>query len=344
LADDFAVRAWLFIAAIWACCALLSGQNTAAPDAYSRGKAALDAKRYAEAESALAEAEAASPGNTNALALRAKALIHLNEFEQARSCLNNYLRVHSKSADAKYLLGYVLFRLNKPSESLAIYTSAAVLQRPTPDDFKIVGLDYVLLNDYLDAVRWLERSVSEAPNDAESLYYLGRAYYVQNAFDKAIAAFHKALELKPDDAKAENNLGLALEGKNELEAAESAYRKAIRMGEDLRQPNAEPYTNLAELLSHGERDREALSLVEEAEHLGGKTARTEQIRGQILTAQNKLPQAEAAFRAALAVKPENGALHYLLARVLKREGKLDDAEKEFAASKALTASRSATPN
>jgi hypothetical protein len=65
--------------------------------------------------------------------------------------------------------------MNKPRESLAMYTVAATLQRPTAEDFKIVALDYVLLSDYTDALQWLEQSVSEAPNEVETVY-LGRAY------------------------------------------------------------------------------------------------------------------------------------------------------------------------
>jgi len=320
------------------------GQSVDANDFYSRGKAALDAKRYAEAEEALAKAESSSPGTTNAQALRAKALIHLNQFEEAQRCLANYLKAHPDSADAKYLLAYVLFRENRPSESLGMYTAAAALQRPTAEDFKIVGLDYVLLNDHSDAVRWLERSVSEGPNDAEATYYLGRAYYVQNNFDKAIAAFQRTLQLDPQHAKAENNLGLALAAENQTGAAETAYRKAIQMGNASEAKSDQPYINLAELLSHTDHQAEALSLLDEAERIGGKSKQTEELRGQILFAQNRLKDAEVAFRVAVSMKPDDGALHYLLGRVLRREGKLADAEKEFAESKALNSTPSSTPN
>jgi tetratricopeptide (TPR) repeat protein len=162
-------------------------------DAYTRGKAPLDRKNYAEAANALSQAEAQAPGTTNALALQAKALIHLDQYEQAEHCLRDYPKLHPRSPDSIFLLGYVLFRRNHPRESLAMYTAAAALQRPTAEDFKIIGLDYVLLNDYSDAVRWLERSIAEGSNDAEAFYYLGRAYYVQNFFDNAVAAFEQAL-------------------------------------------------------------------------------------------------------------------------------------------------------
>ena len=323
---------------------ILWAQAPATDDFYNRGKIALEAKHYEEADAALTQAEARSPGTTNALALRAKALIHLNQFEQAQHCLDEYLKTHPDSADAKYLLGYVLFRRNMASESLGMYTAAAAVQRPTAEDFKIVGLDYVLLNDNPDAIRWLERSVSEGPSDPEAIYYLGRAYYVQNNFDKAIAAFQRSLELHPEYAKAEDNLGLAFAAKNQPGLAEAAYRKAIQMGEASRERSDQAYINLAELLSHTERQTEALSLLDEAERIGGKSDHEEELRGHILLGQNQLKDAEAAFRAAVSMKPDNGALHYLLGRVLKREGKLDDAEKEFAQSKALGATHSSMPN
>lgn len=341
------MRWWLLTIAILECSAsahIFGVQAPEADDFYNRGKAALEAQHYEEAEQAFAQADAHSPGTTNALALRAKALIHLDEFDEADRCLNNYLRTHATSVDAKYLLAYVLFRRNMPRESLGMYTAAAGLERPTAGDFKIIGLDYVLLNDNPDAIRWLERSVTEGPRDAEARYYLGRAYYVQNDFDKAIATFEQALQLNPQYAKAENNLGLAFAAKNQPERAEAAYRKAIQMAEDLREKSDQPYINLAELLTHTDQQAEALSLLQKAEEISGKSDHAEELRGQILLAQNQLKDAEAAFRAAVSMKPDDGALHYLLGRVLKREGKLEDAEKEFAQSKALTKTQSSTPN
>ncbi|MGI9071694.1 MAG: tetratricopeptide repeat protein [Bryobacteraceae bacterium] len=341
-ASMIAVLGCLLLSLVY--CGLSATQIQPSKDAYTRGKTALDRKSYTEAAKALLQAEAQAPGTTNALALRAKALIHLDQYEEAEHCLRDYLKLHPRSPDAIFLLGYVLFRRNQPRESLAVYTGAAALQRPAAEDFKIVGLDYVLLSDYPDAVRWLERSVAEGPNDAEAFYYLGRAYYVQNFFDKAIAAFEQALRLDPQHAKAQNNLGLALAGRNQPDAAEAAYRKAIQIGHERGKPSEQPYINLAELLSHSNHESEALRLLETAEQIAGKSDRSEEVRGRILLAQNRLGEAETAFRNAIARRPSNGALHYLLGRVLKREGKSDDAEKEFAQTKTLLGTHSSLPD
>ncbi len=315
----------------------------ASQNAYQRGEAALNAKRYSEAEQDLAEAELAAPGKTDALALRAKALINLERFSDAEHCLRQYLQAHSDSADASYLLAYVLFREDRARDSLAEYTAAARLQRPRADDFKIVGLDYVLLNDIPDAIKWLQRSVAENPKDAEAVYHLGRAFYVQNSFDKAIVCFERALQLDPNYVKSENNLGLAYEGKNRLDLAEAAYRKAIAMENQTGTRSDQPFLNLADLLSRSGHNAEALTLLENADGVGGKSQRSAELRGRIFFAENRFPEAEAELRAAIASQPQDGALHYLLGRVLKREGKAGDAEKEFAQTRALLGTHSSAP-
>ena len=322
---------------------LCMAQAPPAERAYQRGSEALRQGRYSEAASALLDAESQTHGFKDALLLRAKALIHLGQYPEAEKSLRQYLEAHATSADAKFLLGYVLFRENQPEKSLAIYTAAAALQRPVPDDFKIVGLDYVLLNDYPDAIFWLERSVKENPQDAEAVYYLGRAYYAQNWFEKAIAAFQRALEINPLFGKAQNNLGLALYAQNKLDLAEQAYRRAIQLGEESGNRSEQPYINLGELLIDHNRAEEALVLLDAAREIAPTADRVEQLRGRALLSENRLEEAQAAFRAAIALKPDSGALHYQLGRVLRRLGRAEEAKLEFDRSKALLGTHSALP-
>lgn len=319
------------------------GAAEPAEAAYRQGLEAFRQKRYAEAAELLLPACTPAPGWKDALVMRAKALIQTNRYVEAEHALRDFLKYSGQAADAKFLLGYVLFRQNQPAESLAIYSAAAALQRPQPDDFKIVGLDYVLLNDYPEAMKWLERSVRENPADAEAVYYLGRAYYNQNWFDKAISAFQQAIKLNARYAKAHNNLGLALAAQNKLDLAELSYRQAIRIGEEDARKSEQPYINLAELLIDHTRVAEALDLLDTALQIDPKSDKVQQLRGRALLNQDRLPDAEAAFRAALALKPDSGALHYQLGRVLKRLGRNQEATREFERSKALLGTRSALP-
>jgi len=231
--------------------------------------------------------------------------------------------------------------VNQPRESLAAYTAAAALERPGADDLKIVGLDYVLLNDYPDAIRWLERSVAENPADVEAVYGLGRAYYTQNVFDRAIASFQQALKLDPRLGKAHNNLGLALAAQNHTEDAEAEYRRAIEVDQETGKRSEQPFINLAELLIDRNRIPEALRLLDTAKQIDPQSERIEPLRGRALLSVDRLEEAEAAFRAALAIH-ESGVLHYQLGRALKRLGKTEEASREFDRSKTLLGTHSAS--
>src|SRR5205807_3171840 len=130
---------------------------------------------------------------TDALLYQAKALVHLQDFAGAEHALRGYVRSHRDSSDALYMLGFVLNRENRPSDSLASYTQAAAITRPTADDLKIVGLDYVLLDDYADAIKWLEKAVALDGTSKDALYYLGRVYYMKARLGEARTAFQKIL-------------------------------------------------------------------------------------------------------------------------------------------------------
>jgi len=308
--------------------------------AYREAAAAFAHRDFAVAADQFAKAEEESPAATNALLQRAKALVHLDRYPEAEESLRRYIKDHSAAAEPQFLLGYVLFRRNQPRESLAAYTAAAAIQRPIADDFKIVGMDYVLLNDYPDAIRWLERSAKEDPRDAEVHYALGRAYYTQNSFDRAIASFEQALKLNPKLSKAENNLGLAFAAVSRYEDAEAAYRRAIQLDTDGGKPSEQPYLNLAELLLARDHAPESLRLLDTASKIDPKNVRIDELRGRALLSQNRLDEAAAAFRTAIAANPGNGSLHYQLARTLKRLGKDDEAAREFELSRTLLGANS----
>ncbi|HET8635426.1 MAG TPA: tetratricopeptide repeat protein, partial [Acidobacteriaceae bacterium] len=136
------------------CLIALSGivaQAQTTIDPYATGMAAFSAHQYAKAAPLFAAAEAANPGHSDALLYEGKSLANVNRFAEAEAVLRRYWSQHPQSADALYMLGFVLNREDKPKESLNTYTQAARLSTPKSDDLKVVALDYVMLNDYPDA-------------------------------------------------------------------------------------------------------------------------------------------------------------------------------------------------
>jgi Tfp pilus assembly protein PilF len=296
---------------------------------YARAVVAFQAGDYAAAADLFAKADTAAPGATDALICEAKSLVHLQDFSSSESALRHYIALHADSDEALYLLGFVLNRENKPKESLEIYTRAATLKTPTGDDLKIVGLDYVLLNDYADAIKWLEKAVELDPKNKDSWYYLGRAYYSRGQLPESRRAFLTALNLDPRDAKAENNLGLILESEAKPNEALEAYQHAIEWEKGTTHQSEQPYFNLGSLLLELDRASEAVAPLEKAVDLGTNNATCHLKLGTAYLRTNRLPEAQRELENAERLEPENAAIHYQLARLYKQMHQMDKAKIEF---------------
>ena len=152
----------------------------------------------------------------------------------------------------------MLHRQTRAKESLEVHTRAAAIAPPSADDLKIVGLNYVLLDDFGDAIRWLNKAVELDPKNRDAWYCLGRSYYTKAMIAEARKAFLRVLELNPEDAKAENNLGLIFETRGQPAAAIEAYQKAIAWQEKSGSLSEQPYVNLGNLLSEQGQTKEAI--------------------------------------------------------------------------------------
>jgi tetratricopeptide (TPR) repeat protein len=297
-------------------------------DDFDRGMSEFRAGNYSSAAALFAAAEAASPGTTDALLYQAKSLVHLENFAGAEGALRSYIPSHHDSSDALYMLGFVLNRENRPAESLATYTAAAAITRPRSDDLKIVGLDYVLLDDYPDAIKWLEKAVAFDATNKDAWYYLGRAYYTMARLKEAQKALETVLSLDPRDIKAESNLGLIFESNAQTADAIEAYRKAITWQEQSLHPSEQPYVNLGSLLMQQGRTAEALEPLEKAAALAPNNAFCHLTLGIYYHKIGRLEDALRQLERATQLDPDNAVAHYHLGRLYKDMHAIDRAQAE----------------
>jgi len=309
---------------------------------FDQGAAEFRSGNYAAAATFFSRAESAAPGKTSALLFEAKCLVHLQNFTGAEGALRNYVAFYPSSSDALYLLGFVLNRQNRPAESLNIYTQAAAITPPTGDDLKIVGLDYVLLDDYAEAIHWLEKAVERDATNVEAWYYLGRACYTTGRRDQAWKAFVTVLDLDPHNVKAKNNQGLILETDGKTESAIDAYRTALGWQEHSLQPSEQPYVNLGNLLMEQGQSKEALALLETAATLAPNNAYCRLTLGMAYRQLGQQERAQDELEKATQLEPGNARAHYQLGRLYKELHDLDRAQAEFKKTADLDA-QSASP-
>jgi|SRR5579864_793747 len=302
---------------------------------YDRALAEFRAGDYSAAADLFARVEAASPASTDALLYEAKSLVHLEKYAPADTVLRGYVKLHRNSSDALYMLGFVLNREGRPDDSLATYTQAAAISQPTADDLKIVGLDYVLLDDYPDAIKWLEKAVSLDNKNKDAWYYLGRAYYTKARLADARRAFQAILDLDPQNARAENNLGLILETEGKPAEAAEAYRKAIAWQEQAAQVSEQPYVNLGNLLAEQDHIPDAIAPLEKAVALAPNNAYCHMILGVNHRKVGNLDIARRELLRATELEPDNAVAHYQLGRLYKDLHEIDRAKAEFDRAEAL---------
>ncbi|HUY82115.1 MAG TPA: tetratricopeptide repeat protein [Acidobacteriaceae bacterium] len=312
--------------------------------AYERGVAAFNVHHYAEALPLFAQAEKEAPGTTDAPLYEGKALADLERFKEADAVLRAYAGKHPNSADALYILGYVLNREDKPAESLQTYTKAAQLSAPKSNDLKIVATDYVLLNDYPDAIKWMRQAIDFDPRNESAWYGLGRCYYSQSSFGDAEKAFRYALKQAPTDLRAQINLALTLEMLNEPVKADKEYRAAIVLADAAPHTDQWPYLDYASFLLEEGRAAEAIPLLEKAIVIAPQCAKCHGKLGRALEATGKKEAAVTELEKAVALNPKDAHLHYALGHAYRAVGMMDKAKKELAITAKMYASKDGSKN
>jgi tetratricopeptide (TPR) repeat protein len=278
--------------------------------------------------------------------VEARALLQSGDLAKADSSLRSYLAQHDDSAQAHFLLGYTLFREQKAAQSLEQYTAGARSERPSAADLEVVAFDYVLLDDYADADKWMSMVVEETPQDAHAWYLLGRAKYNENHFTEAIDCFTHALRLNPRDVKSENNLGLSYQGLNHIDDAQRAFTTAIQWQQDATTKSEQPYLNLGILLIEQSQPQQALAYLQQAVILAPANPRAREQLGRAYQALKMLSQAEEELKKAVDLAPNVSALHFRLGQIYQHLGRKQEAQEEFAICTKLdsTHSTSDTPN
>ena len=245
------------------------------------------------------------------------------------------LKQEPQSAELLYKLALVLRLEGKAQESLQTYTQAAALRHPTASELRSVALDYVRLNDYDDAIRWLRVALNLAPRDVEVLYSLGRCLYTQNQFHEAEAAFTKALDVDPGHLKSEENLGLTLSAENRPAQAEVALRTAAQWAEQRHVSDPWPYADLGSFLLDQQQPAGALPYLRKALQLDSASALNHQNLGRALLATGDSANGISELEAAAKITPDDPKIHFQLGHAYRNAGQEEKARAEFDLSKRL---------
>lgn len=260
---------------------------------------------------------------------KVRALLTQGRYDVAETELRRAISQAPETAEPRFLLAFVLFKQQRAKDSLAAYTEAARLRRPTADEFVVIASDYVLLDDLADAQRWLTVATAEAPQKVEAWYLLGRTEYRLDHPEQAKAAFLTCLRLDPAHVRARYNLGLTYVRLQQPAEAAAAYEQAIKATAASPHPDAQPYLDFGMLLASENKGREALPLLQEAVRLAPRNPSAHEQLALCLQALGRDAEAAAEMLLCEQLAPEVAAPAFFLGRIYRRLGRTAEAKAQF---------------
>lgn len=324
-----------------------------------------------------AQDQKAASEATARLLLQAQNLLAEAKADEAIKLLRTADNAASSEPEIAYLLG-VAYNLKRDYVHAVEQLSAAVKQLPHNDAkyrnaIQILGLSHYVLGHPADAIPYLEETSRLLPDSAEITYALGSCYIQTRDRDKSREVFARMFKVPSSSAAAylinaqvmmrqrfevlaeqELQKALALDPKlpevNFLLAEIAIYNAQIDRGIALLQKEIEinptyamAFYWLGEAYTRKLLWDEAVGPLQKSIWLNPYFSGPYIVLGKVYLKKGDLQNAEGMLRRATQMDPNNFSAHHLLAQVLQRGNRMEEAKKEFETAEKLRAAGDKEP-
>jgi tetratricopeptide (TPR) repeat protein len=158
----------------------------------------------------------------------------MGEVDERAPGVADSFRRFSPGASAKFAFRAACYLAGRAADKLvSAYTHAVTLDRDYIADFnKSGGLAHAQNKRWDKAIPLLEKSLTVAPDDAETRMRLAEAYAAEHRYEKACQHLEKVLEITPDSAAAVRALGAICVRQQDYDRAIEYLEKAVRLDPD----------------------------------------------------------------------------------------------------------------
>lgn len=223
--------------------------------------------------------------------------------------------------DAKLAAAIAGHRQGRIAEAEAVYRSVLAAEPEHAEARHMMGIVHLQQGRPADAEAEIRHAIRVKPDEAKYFNSLGNALMALGRTDEALEAFDAALRRDPAFPGAAYNRATVLLGLGRLRAAEQAFRTLHGQGAR----DAALFVNLATCLIKQNRIPEALDCCREGAAAAPGNAILLATRASACELANDLGGAEAAVREALALQPDLPQARLILARVLRRRKRSEEA-------------------
>lgn len=239
----------------------------------------------------------------SALVLMEKGLAHhrTGRLREARAHYEATLANMPRNADALHLLGIVAMQEQRYADALDLIGRAIEIS-PHAMYFDNLGCALCNWGKLEAAAESHEQALAIDPNHFSAHNNLGLVLLRMRLPAAAAASFRKAVEINPQFADAHSNLGNVLRELGEPKTAEAHCRQAIALNPTF----GEAHNNLGNALKAQHRLAEATACYDEAQRLLPNEPQVLLNQGIVLRETGEHVAAIAAFRRAIALRPQWG--------------------------------------
>ena len=300
---------------------------------------------YAHSARLFDEALAAEPGSTSLLLDYARTALALGDLERTRTLAASLIEQrpadHRVLAQAHQILGRALLKLNRDQDARKELEIAVALDPTFANgyDLAVACLD---LDDERCAVQIFTEMQASFGDTAEIHLAFGRAYGDSDSQPRAIAELRKAIEENPRLPHAHYLLAAVLlattNDATPLESAETELKKELAISPQ----DAMTYAALGKLELTRKHYPDAESYLGKAISLSPTNPDAYLYLGQVYFETNQTEKAEEALRKCIALTKDVSRnryqvqkAHYLLGRILMKQGKPEAAHAEMLTSREL---------
>ena len=292
-------------------------------DLLDEAQAALDKNKFEAAIAPLQKFLAEKPDVAFAHFQLAYAYTGLNRAEEARAEYERCVTLEPKMAEGQLNLGILLLERD-PAAAVAPLRRAVDLMPSQSRPRFLLGVALERSGDTVGAADSFTSAVSLDPNDTEALLHLAGIDLELKKFAEAEKKFRDALAREPKSVHALYGLALTLDTQGKPETLD-AYRSYLAVT-----PNdSRAKKRYVQLLVENKRFDEALAETEKSGSGQAPSLEELRLRADIFVGQNKLDEAVAALKQAIALAPRDAQLHGGLGRLYLQKREFADAEREL---------------
>jgi Flp pilus assembly protein TadD len=292
-------------------------------DLLDEAQAALDKNNFEGAITPLQKFLAEKPDVAFAHFQLAYAYTGLNRVDEARAEYERCVALDPKMAEAQLNLGILLLEKDAGAAVAPLRRAVDLMPSQSRPRF-LLGVALERSGDLAGAAESFESASHLNAGDTEALAHLGGVYLQLKKPAEAEKKFRAVLESQPKSPLALKGLALSLDAQGKPDAV-AAYRNYLAADSH----DSAMRTRYVQLLIANKQFDEALTETEKPGSSQGQSLDALRLRADILIGQNKLEDAIATLKQALALAPQDAQLHGGLGRLYLQKREFSDAEREL---------------